>query len=179
MPELNSALHARSNLKAPKMDVVASSDLCKYALRTPETPLYACASRLTALAHQFVLQKLEEHGNGISLDHALALRQLLSGLTDQGLRINKGRFAYALPCGAGKTLSVISWIAAQHHLGLKLSIAVSAQQIEALCSIKAGLIKAGVSESLIGIRHTKGKGRHLSRYRRRRPSNHAWLTCPN
>lgn len=114
------------------------------------------APELTALAHKLLLEELARHGNSISRLHAFALWQLVSSLTDQGLQIRPGRYAYALPCGAGKTLGVIAWIAAQHRLGLGLSIAVSAQQIDSLCVIKSGLIKAGVPENQIGIRHTKG-----------------------
>jgi len=113
------------------------------------------AANLTLRAHSLLLQKLESYGNGVSPQHAYALRQLLSGLTDQGLQINRGRIAYALPCGAGKTLSVVTWIAAQHQLGLNLSIAVSAQQITSLCDIKTALIDLGVPENLIGIRYAR------------------------
>lgn len=114
------------------------------------------ASELTSLAHKLLTDELTRHGNGISRLHSYALWQLVSSFTDQGLQIRTGRYAYALPCGAGKTLSVISWITAQHRLGLALSIAVSAQQIDSLCAIKSGLIDGGVPEKLIGIRHTKG-----------------------
>ena len=138
------------------MKIVTPSNYRTYGATRPTTGLHARAPELTILAHKLVLQALHKHKNGISPDHSFALRQLVSGFTDQGLGINKGRIAYALPCGAGKTLSVVAWIAAQYQLGLGLSIAVSAQQIEALCSIKFCLIEAGVSEHLIGIRHTKG-----------------------
>lgn len=138
------------------MEKVTSSDIRRYGATRPTTDLQARAPELTKLAHETVLNSLKKYGNEISPDHAFALRQLVSGFTDQGLHINKGRFAYALPCGAGKTLSVVAWIAAQHQLKLGLSISVSAQQIDALCSIKFDLIEAGVPENLIGIRHNKG-----------------------
>lgn len=115
------------------------------------------ASELTTLAHKLLTDELSRHGNGISRFHSYALWQLVSSFTEQGLQIRTGRYAYALPCGAGKTLSVIAWIAAQYRIGLGLSIAVSAQQIDSLCVIKSGLIEAGVPENQIGIRHTKGQ----------------------
>lgn len=111
---------------------------------------------LSKLAHELLLTQLTKHGNEVSPQHALALEQLLDGFTKQGLGINTGRRAYALPCGSGKTLSVVAWIAAQYQLGLGLSVAVAAQQIESLCQIKSSLIDAGVPEHLIGIRHAKG-----------------------
>lgn len=122
----------------------------------PATALQSRAPELTMLAHRLLLLELQRRGNGISPDHSLALRQLVSGFSDQGLHINHGRFAYALPCGAGKTTGVVAWIAAQYKLGLGLAVAVSSQQIVALCDIKSDLIEAGVPETHIGIRHTKG-----------------------
>jgi hypothetical protein len=111
---------------------------------------------LAATAHEALIHLLRKHGNQVSPQHSLALEHLLDGLTKQGLGTSPGRRAYALPCGSGKTLSVVAWVATQYRLGLGLSIAISAQQIEALCSIKTGLVDAGVPEGLIGIRHSAG-----------------------
>lgn len=117
----------------------------------------ARAPELTTLSHTLALEKLQtDKPNGISPNHSLALWQMMSAFTAQGLQINRGRYAYALPCGAGKTTGVVAWIVAQHRLGLNISVAVSSQQIEALCSIKSSLIDAGVPEHFIGIRHSKG-----------------------
>lgn len=125
---------------------------------TQASPTLACGPSvsLSKLAHELLLVQLRKHGNEVSPQHALALEQLLDGFTKQGLGINAGRRAYALPCGSGKTLSIVAWITAQYQLGLGLSVAVAAQQIESLCQIKSELVAAGVPESLIGIRHTKG-----------------------
>lgn len=113
---------------------------------------------LSTMAHEMLLGLLRKHGNHVSPQHSLALEQLLDGLTKQGLGTSPGRRAYALPCGSGKTLCVVAWVAAQYQLGLSLSIAISAQQIESLCSIKSGLIDAGVPECQIGIRHAASSG---------------------
>lgn len=120
------------------------------------TGLQRRAPELTTLAHRRLIEMLEGHGNGVCENHSFALWQLLSGFTEQGLHIRNRRIAYALPCGSGKTLSVVAWIAAQYQLGLGLSVAVSAQQIASLCVIKEALIKAGVPETMIGIRHSYG-----------------------
>ena len=82
----------------------------------------------------------------------------MDGMSSQGLGITPGRFAYGLPPGTGKTQSVIAWIAAAWELGLGMSVAVSAAQIEALCDIKRDLITAGVPANAIGLRHTYGSG---------------------
>lgn len=111
---------------------------------------------LPKVAHEMLIETLNRHGNHVSPQHALSLEQLLDGFTKQGLGISPGRRAYGLPCGSGKTLSVVAWTAAQYHLGLSLSVAISAQQIDSLCNIKSSLIEAGVPEPQIGIRHTAG-----------------------
>lgn len=113
---------------------------------------------LPQVAHAMLVGMLQRHGNHVSPQHALALEQLMDGFTKQGLGITPGRRAYALPCGSGKTLSVVAWIAAQHKLGLGLSVAVSAQQIKSLCDIKDALIVEGVPPGLIGIRHSMCAG---------------------
>ena len=114
------------------------------------------ANPLIELAHAKVLAALRGHGNDVSPLHALALRQLMEGMSNQGLGVAPGRFAYGLPPGTGKTQSVIAWIAAAWELRLGLSVAVSAAQIEALCAIKRDLLAAGIPGSDIGLRHSYG-----------------------
>lgn len=112
------------------------------------------AAELIDLSHARLLAAMQKHGNRISDTHSRALRDLLTGLTHQALGIDTGRFAYAMPCGAGKTLGMIVWIAAAWELGIRLSVAVSASQIKALGKIKGQLIERGVPESVIGLRHS-------------------------
>jgi hypothetical protein len=114
------------------------------------------AKLLTELAHAKVLAALNHHGNNVGPIHALALHQLMEGMSNQALGIAAGRFAYGLPPGTGKTQSVIAWLAATWELGLGLSVSVSAAQIEALCDIKRDLIAACVPANRIGLRHTYG-----------------------
>lgn len=122
-----------------------------------DTSKIEVAEQLADLAFKKVTARLRSFGNGLSPKHERALRELLAALSSQGLGINPGRFAYALPCGAGKTQCVIAWIAAATELGLGLSVAVSASQIAALFKIKQDLIEAGVPPVNIGLRHSKGK----------------------
>ena len=111
---------------------------------------------LTEQAHADVLRALRSYGNDVGSLQATALKQLMAGMSRQGLGIERGRCAYGLPPGTGKTQSVIIWIAATWKLGLKLSVSVSAAHIEALCEIKRGLVTAGVPEHAIGLRHSHG-----------------------
>ena len=111
---------------------------------------------LTEQALADVLLVLRSYGNDVSPLQAAGLKQLMAGMSRQGLGIEPGRCAYGLPPGTGKTQSVIAWIAATWKLGLKLSVSVSAAHIEALCDIKRSLIKGGVPERAIGLRHAYG-----------------------
>lgn len=128
----------------------------EYGAKNDSLHSEATADHLSRLAHVKVLAALRRYGNQISPTHNLALLELSQALSRQALRIRPGRFAYAMPCGAGKTQSVVAWVAAAHELGLELSVAISAFQIRALSSIKLDLMAAGVPESKIGFRHSLG-----------------------
>lgn len=98
---------------------------------------------------------IEGYHDGISAARHEALKDLMTGLAEQALGATRGRFAYALPCGGGKTQGVVALIAAANSLGLRLTFAVSANTIRALCCIKRDLMNAGVPERDIGLRHSK------------------------
>lgn len=119
----------------------------------PFTQADADLLRTEALAN--LLRRLSELGNSIGLVHRHALGELLLALSEQAMGLRVGRIAYALPCGAGKTQSVIALIAAVHALSMPLTFAVSATQILALGRIKRDLVAAGVPRENIGLRHSK------------------------
>jgi hypothetical protein len=120
------------------------------------TELQARAPELIEYAHRWLLVQMRRHGNDLSKTHSTALRDLMVGFTNQALGIDTGRFAYAMPCGAGKTLGMVIWLASAWKLGIHISVAISASQIEALCKIKDKLIEYGVPEAVIGVRHSYG-----------------------
>jgi len=67
----------------------------------------------------------------------------------------RGRWAFGLPTGMGKTSAIIAWIATLAALKLDhISVAVSASKVEALCQLKRDLIKQGVAEKRIGLLHS-------------------------
>ncbi|MCC8403681.1 hypothetical protein LJ655_17570, partial [Paraburkholderia sp. MMS20-SJTN17] len=74
--------------------------------------------------------------NAVSEMHERATQQMLNGMASQAVGLDRGRYAYGLPCGGGKTQGVIALISASYELGLELSFAVATSQIEALCGIK-------------------------------------------
>ena len=112
---------------------------------------------LASQAHANWMASLRANGNHPSLDHQHAGWQLLRAMVDQLYRVVTGRYAYALPCGAGKTQAVVALLAAMVSLrvfGRGKTVMVVAQQVKALCEIKQKLLDAGVPELDVGILHS-------------------------
>lgn len=110
---------------------------------------------LTQLAHHKLTTALIDYGNKPSADHQQALFALVQAVTDMAEGRLQGRYAFGLPTGMGKTLSIISWLSAVNTLGLShLSAAVAASKVEALCQLKRDLIGAGIPAERIGLLHS-------------------------
>lgn len=112
---------------------------------------------LASQSHANWLASLRANGNHPSLDHQHAGWQLLRAMVDQLYGVVTGRYAYALPCGAGKTQAVVALLAAMVSLrvfGSGKTVMVVAQQVKALCEIKQKLLDAGVPELDVGILHS-------------------------
>ena len=110
---------------------------------------------LRLMALEILRGVVDPSGNGLTPVQRRAQDQIVTMLAEQALGMNPGRFAYALPCGGGKTQGTVALVAAARLLRPGLSFAVAASTIRALCCIKRDLMKAGVPESDIGIRHGK------------------------
>jgi hypothetical protein len=113
---------------------------------------------LVRLAHANWLESMRRNENQPSREHQDAGWQLLRAMADQLYGERTGRYAYALPCGAGKTQAVVALLAAMFFLkvfGRGKTVLVVAQQVKALCEIKQKLIDAGVPELAVGIVHCK------------------------
>lgn len=109
-------------------------------------------------AHVNWLNSLQINGNEPSPEHKDAGWQLLRAMVDQLYGERTGRYAYALPCGAGKTQAVVAFLAALASLRVfnrGITVLVVAQQVDALCEIKQKLLSAGVSEQQVGLIHSK------------------------
>lgn len=77
-------------------------------------------------------------------------RNIFGKDTDEPLRL-----AYSLACGAGKTLTAQSWMAAVHFSGRPYSVAYAAAEVEALCEIKRNLTTDfGIPADRIGLLHS-------------------------
>ncbi len=111
---------------------------------------------LTARALEIVTGNLRRFDNGLSDAHINELRMMLLGMSEQARGKRNGRIAYSLGCGLGKTQGVVALCAAIHELPSKLSVAVSAAQVEALCQLKRDMMSNGVPEAKIGLIHSYG-----------------------
>ncbi len=111
--------------------------------------------RLVGCALERLIAELESYGNRVNPAHHEALEHILTRLTLLATRQSTGRWAYDLDTGMGKSLSVACWIAAVHECGRGFSAVVGAQQVEGLCKMKRDLVRLGVPEEKVGLRHSK------------------------
>ena len=110
---------------------------------------------LTAGSHSLLTSTLRRHGNNLSAPHEAALMALVGLMTKMAQGELRGRWAFGLSTGMGKTSAVVAWITTLHRFGLHhVSCAVSASRVEALCQMKRDLMAEGVPEKLIGLIHS-------------------------
>ena len=120
--------------------------------------LLPASELLARQSHANWLASLRVNGNYPSPDHQHAGWQLLRAMVDQLYGVFTGRYAYALPCGAGKTQAVVALLAAMVSLRVLRSgktVMVVAQQVNELCKIYQMLLDADVPEEDVGILHSK------------------------
>lgn len=113
------------------------------------------AEQVEQLANEILVGDLEAVGNVLSPLHKEALRTLLQEMTGFAVGRVSGRHSFSLGTGCGKTSAIIAWVTALHRLGLhQVAVSVSASKIEALCDLKRQLLKHGVPEKLVGLKHS-------------------------
>src|SRR5947209_856795 len=101
----------------------------------------ATSAAVSERAFEIVCEQLERYGNRLGSLHREALRQLAAGLTQLAFGELKGRLAFPLNCGLGKTQSVIAFCAALSQLQCShIGVAVAASKVEALCEVKRDMI---------------------------------------
>lgn len=110
----------------------------------------AHALTATALTSRLV-QYLEDRDNRLDAPHRNALHALNQLMLDMADGKQPGKYAFGLPCGAGKTSAVIVFCAVMHE---RYTVAVAGSRVEALCQMKRDMIGQGVPESKIGLVHT-------------------------
>ncbi|MFS0753484.1 hypothetical protein ABC383_02145 [Noviherbaspirillum sp. 1P10PC] len=111
---------------------------------------------VTQEAFKILIAELEIHRNSPGGAHRAALLELVDVMTQYAFDNEFGRKAFGLPTGCGKTSAIVAWITAVHRLGMEdVAVSIAAGQVEALCGIKRSLIRHGVPESLIGLKHSQ------------------------
>lgn len=111
--------------------------------------------RLARTAFDILAADLERHGNVLGQWHRAALHELVDTFAGYLTGDLRGRRAFPLPTGMGKTSAVIATLTALHRLGYRAPVSVAASQVEALCKIKRELVARGVPECLIGLKHAQ------------------------
>jgi len=112
------------------------------------------SSNLTAMAHKSLVTSLQRFGNTLSPQHEQALFALVDSFTRMASGDLKGRWAFGLPTGSGKTRAIIEWATAVHKTPeLPYTVAIAASRIEALCTLKRDMIDNGIPEDKIGLLH--------------------------
>jgi len=144
-----SSLPLRDNLRGVS-DVRESTPL-KFRKRVPA----AAVPHLTRLAHSRLLENLERYGNAVSETHSDALMRLLADMSAMALGRRKGRYGYALPCGAGKSQAAVCWAWASLALGTGLSCLIASSRVDNLKELRDELIALGVPPQAIGVLHSQ------------------------
>lgn len=129
------------------------------------------SEELVRVAHAHWLNSLRKNGNHPGPNHQDAGWQLLRAMVDQLYGVRTGRFAYAVPCGGGKTQAVVALLSAMFTLGLfgSKTVLVVAQEVKALSNIKRKLLEAGLPERAVGIVHGKTDAAYPSTGDEKRP----------
>src|SRR5215475_3867599 len=112
---------------------------------------------LTRAAHERLEKLMQRYGNTLSGKHRKALYELCWLYTEMAQHQRTGRWAFPLPTGLGKSLSVVSWIAELAAQKLDhVSVAVACSHVEALYRLHEALREQGVPDENIGLRYSDG-----------------------
>jgi len=111
--------------------------------------------RLTVPSFKLLKSLLTEYGNTLSDGHESALMALVGLMTKMAQGELRGRWAFGLPTGMGKTTAIIAWVATLVACRLDhVSVAVACSKVEALCQMKRDMIACGVDPKRIGLIHS-------------------------
>ncbi len=117
--------------------------------------------QLTNLAFRILLERLQHHNNQPSNKLQRALFALLESFTDMARGTLKGRWAFGLQTGLGKTTCAVAWLTALARLNLtgRITVAVASMDVEALCELWDKLSVLGVPVDQLGLLHAKTSAR--------------------
>jgi hypothetical protein len=112
---------------------------------------------LTVLAFEILVDDLHRYGNVLSGPHASSLLALVDLFSSFCTGEARGRKAFPLPTGMGKTSAIVAFITALDKLGYQVPVSVAASRVEALCRLQRDLIAHGVNPDHIGLAHREEK----------------------
>jgi hypothetical protein len=127
------------------------------ATRPPAIDNVSIYNETAERAFQILRDKMEgEYGSRLSEDHAECLKSLCYTYARVALGHARGRIAWPLSVGAGKTVSVAAFAAASMDRARTepFSMMVSQNSIEALCETKRRMIELEVPAEAIGLVHS-------------------------
>lgn len=117
----------------------------------------ACERQLTEQSFATLERYLASKGNKLSDQHRAALHALVGLFTASARGRLRGRWAFGLPTGMGKTSAIVAWCATLAELQLTgVSVAIAASKVEALCELKRAMIEQGVPANRIGLLYADG-----------------------
>ncbi|OQW34803.1 MAG: hypothetical protein A4E19_17975 [Nitrospira sp. SG-bin1] len=120
------------------------------------------AKLLTETAFGIAMQLLKDTGNQPHENQRKALHAILDAMTCMAQGSLKGRWAFGLQTGLGKTTCAMSWATALSRLGLAgdVSAVIAAQDVESLCETFDALRDLGVDKDQVGLLHRKSSARY-------------------
>lgn len=120
------------------------------------------ATLLTDTAFSIAMQLLKDTGNQPHEHQQKALYAILDAMTCMAQGSLRGRWAFGLQTGLGKTTCALSWTTALSRLGLAgdVSSVIAAQDVESLCETFDALKNLGVDMDQVGLLHRKTSARY-------------------
>ncbi len=120
------------------------------------------ATLLTETAFSIAMKLLQDTGNQPHEHQRKALFAILDAMTGMAQGSLKGRWAFGLQTGLGKTTCAMSWAAALHkrELAGDVSMVIAAQDVESLCETFDALKGLGVDKDQVGLLHRKPSARY-------------------
>ena len=104
--------------------------------------------------YTWLTEKMKGYGNTLTEDHQEALRTIVEGFAAMAIERQRGRVAYPLNTGCGKTTAIKAFIWALDSLKIyDKKIVVCAEKVEALCDLYKDLIDVGVDKNMLGLFH--------------------------
>lgn len=120
------------------------------------------AERLTNTAFDIAMTLLTDNRNKPHENQRKALRAILDAMTHMAQGSLRGRWAFGLQTGLGKTTCAMSWVTALARLKLagEVSAVIAALDVESLCESLDMLEKLKVDKDQVGLLHCKPDARY-------------------